>query len=89
MWLRKSKGLPPEVKLAVVSATVLLIVTMRIIEKNYELFQRAASARALVIERHLDLDLTEIISDKYKRGHILWLVTVAYSDPRYRWACWA
>ncbi len=74
-----SKAISPNVRLAVLSATILLLVTMRIVEKSYELFQRAASERALVIERHLDIELTEVISDKYKRGHILGLVTAAYS----------
>ncbi len=72
-------ALSPGVRLSIVAGTILLIVTLRIIEKNYELFQRAASTRAVIIERHLDMELSEVISDKYKRGHITWLVTGAYS----------
>jgi hypothetical protein len=70
--------LPSTIKLTVITATLLLIVTVRLIEKNYQLFQEAAATRAVVIERNLNFELTETISDRSKSDKFSSYVTGVY-----------
>lgn len=63
-------GVPDGIKLAVMSVTLLLIVAVRLIERNYQLLQAAAAQRALVLERKLNLELTETIMHRYKLGEV-------------------
>ncbi len=71
--------LPTPIKLMVIMVTLCLIVALRLIERNYDLFERAAVTRGLVIERRLNLELTEIISDRARSDHFSWYVTAAYA----------
>jgi hypothetical protein len=66
------------VKWSVIAVNLLLIVSLRVIDRNYQIFQGAAATRALVLERILNLELTEIISDRYANRGIAWCVTVVY-----------
>jgi len=58
-------ALPPLAKLAVLGATLLLIVALRSLETFYTLFQRVAALRARVIERSLNIELTDWITDEF------------------------
>jgi hypothetical protein len=62
----------PSVKLAVILATLILIFALRLLDRNYVLYQEAAIKRAEVIEKSLNLGLTETMDDVYHHDH-LWL----------------
>lgn len=57
-------AIPDTIKLAVIIATLLLIVGVRVIDKFYRLFQQAAAIRAKIIERAINFELTEVIADR-------------------------
>lgn len=69
--------LPNGIKLTVFVANLLLIVALRLIDRNYQVFQNAAATRARVLEKVLNLELTDIISIRYDgsnvRGYVTWL----------------
>lgn len=71
-------GVPGYIKLGIFLATLVLLVALRLFEKNYELFQRAASSRARILEKFLNLELTETITWRYKFEGILGIVTHIY-----------
>jgi len=69
----------PSVKVAVVLATLILIVTLRLLDRSYVVSQKAAINTAEIIERSLNLELTETASAVYHREH-LWLhVNIIYA----------
>ena len=55
-------GIPDLVKVVVIGITILLILALSFFEKSYQIIQEAAVERALIIERNLNLELTESIS---------------------------
>jgi len=59
-------GIPDTIKLAVMLATLLLLGGIRLMDKQYRLFQEAAAVRAKIIERSLNIELTDAISFRYK-----------------------
>jgi len=60
-----SGSVPDLVKVGVIWVTFVLIGALRLTENNYRFFQQAASLRAKILERHLNLELTETIANKY------------------------
>lgn len=73
-----TKILPDETKFAVLLVDLILIVALQLIDRNYQIFQRAAATRARVLERVLNLELTEVISQRYERANVQWYVTAVY-----------
>ena len=73
-----NSSLPDNVKFVIVSVTMLLVFTLKLIEVGYQSFQRAATTRALVIEKKLNIELTEIIDLRYKRDNVRWWMTLVY-----------
>lgn len=74
-----SGGLPDKVKLGVFLVTLLLIFVLHLIDENYRALEEATAGRALVIERDLNLELTEIISDRYIKTHAKLKVFIVYA----------
>jgi hypothetical protein len=70
--------LPNSVKVAVLGINLLLIILLRLLDRNYQVFQDAAATRALVLERTLNLELTEIITLRYKGCHLRRSITGLY-----------
>jgi hypothetical protein len=66
------------IKLAVLGVTLLLIVTLLMIDRNYRVFQRAAATRAKIIERNLNLELTEVIAQRYDLRNLSGFITGIY-----------
>ena len=64
--------------LTVVMVNLILICAVRVIERNYEVFQIAAAARALVLERVLNLELTEVICLRFQGACVRAFVTAIY-----------
>jgi hypothetical protein len=72
------KALSDPVKLAVLVVTLFLIVALQFVDRNYQVFQEAAASRARVLERILNLELTEVISQRYGFDHVHRYVTAVY-----------
>jgi hypothetical protein len=61
-------------KMAVILATLVLLIALRLLDRNYQLFQKAAIKRAIVIEKCLNLELTETTFDVYHYERLyIWL----------------
>jgi hypothetical protein len=65
-------------KFAVLAVTLLLIAALHLLDRNYRLFQQAADTRAVVLERRLNLELSEVITARYRIGKITTFVFVVY-----------
>ncbi|HEV2119899.1 MAG TPA: hypothetical protein VGS11_07345 [Candidatus Bathyarchaeia archaeon] len=61
-------ALTDQVKLAAIGSMMLLIVALRYVERSYRLFQDAVAGRARILERVMNFELTEKISERYKRS---------------------
>jgi hypothetical protein len=70
--------LPDEIKVAVLGVTLVLIIALQLIDRNYQVLQEAAATRALVLERTLNLELTEVISLRYNIYHVKMYVGAIY-----------
>ena len=57
-------------RFALIVITIAFIVTLRLLDHNYQQFQNAASIRARILETILNIELTETISDRYKRNRL-------------------
>ncbi|MGO9527545.1 MAG: hypothetical protein ACLPT4_15550 [Verrucomicrobiia bacterium] len=66
------------VKLAVLCVTLLLIVALYLLDTNYRVFQEATATRALVLERRLNLELSDVIAYRYGIGEIAAHVLLLY-----------
>lgn len=64
-----SATVPTVIKLAVFVVTLILILAVRLIHRNYQLFLEAAALRAKILERVLNLELTETISMRHRAEH--------------------
>ena len=74
-WLAAGPGdegtpLPEFVKLAILVITMGLLVVLYLNDRNYRVFQRAAATRATVLERKLNLELTEVIAQRYQNERV-------------------
>ncbi len=58
--------LTDNIKLAILGVTLLLIFTLSMIDQTYRVFLRAAADRAKILERSLNLHLTEVILNREK-----------------------
>lgn len=70
--------IPDLAKLGVFTITLVLISALYLIDKNYVSFQEAANTRALVLERMMNLELSEIITLRYRTDGINRHVKVIY-----------
>ncbi len=55
------------VKFGLIVITITFIVTLRLLDQNYMQFQNAASIRARILERLLNIEITGTISNRYNR----------------------
>ncbi len=68
----KEVALPGIVRLSILLITLLFIVAINLIERNYYLFISAIIQRALVLERALNIELSEIITIRHREGKAQW-----------------
>jgi hypothetical protein len=61
-------ALPGAVRLCILLVTLLFILAISLIERNYQLFIKAIVQRALVLEPTLNIELSEIITNRYREG---------------------
>jgi hypothetical protein len=71
---------PVPTKFVMFCVTLILILALYIIDKNYTVVQRAAKTRALVLEKKLNIELSEIITDRYRIEHINRDVLIVYGS---------
>lgn len=55
-----------------------LIITLLLLDRNYRVFQSAAATRAIVLERKINLELTEVIAQRYFFSHVKDTITYLY-----------
>jgi hypothetical protein len=65
-----SPALPNIIKLAVLLITLMLIVALHLMDRIYRILQSGAATRAIIVEKLLNLELTEVIGAKYRMGHV-------------------
>ncbi len=75
---KEESGASAEIKFAVFLVTLILIMALQLIDRNYIVFQKAAATRALVLERKLNIELSEIITDRYRSRNIEIFVWAIY-----------
>lgn len=73
-----SPGVPGFTKLSLFGVTLLLIVAVRFIERNYQLVLQGLAIRGKILERELDLELTETISIRHRIQHSAWYESGLY-----------
>lgn len=69
---------PDNWKLAALSSTLVLIVGLYLMDRNYRVFQKAASARAELIERRSIADLTQSIGRVHQAYHVQLYFQIVY-----------
>ena len=67
------------VKFAILFVNILLIVGLTIIDRNFTVIQKAANTRAAVLERIMNLELSEIITQRYRSAGLSGFATGLYS----------
>lgn len=65
-----SPDVDASVKFAVFGVTLLLILAVHLIDQNYRVSQQVINMRAVILERKLNLEMSETITDRYKAGDI-------------------
>jgi len=67
------------VKLGVLLVTLVLVIALRALEKNYQLYLKAASNRASILERRAGYELNQTIVERNSKHHQSLWVSVLYS----------
>ena len=70
--------LPPYIKSAVIGATLVLIVALQIMDRNYQVLQEASAKRALVLENTLNLNLTGVITLRFHQSRVNFYCLIIY-----------
>jgi len=85
--------IPDSAKFAIFTVTLILIIALHLLDRNYVVFQQAANTRAKVLERELNLELSEIISIRYANFgiknrvltvYLLFIIGVGVSKQAFR-----
>lgn len=69
---------PESIKAVILGVTLLLIGGLYILDRNYKVFQRAANDRANVLERVLNIELSDVITQRYRQDEVYNFVVVLY-----------
>jgi hypothetical protein len=65
-------------RFALIVITIAFIVSLRLLDHNYQQFEYATSIRARILETILNIELTETISERYRRDRLNWYVLSVY-----------
>ena len=68
--LQKMTSIDAGAKFGLIVVTMALIITLRLLDQDYQKLQGAASIRARILERSLNFELTDTITDRYKRDNL-------------------
>lgn len=66
------------VKLGILSITLVLVIALRQIERVYQLYQTAANLRGIIVERRLNIELGETMTDRSARFRMSDKITRIY-----------
>lgn len=69
---------PESIKAIILGITLLLIFGLYILDRNYRVFQKAASTRANVLERVLNIELSQVITERYRTKRVYNFVIALY-----------
>jgi hypothetical protein len=69
---------PETIKFAILAVLLILIFALSILDHNFQVLQLAAATRAMVIEKNLGFELTEIITNRYGRNKVKGLTAFVY-----------
>ncbi len=75
-----TSSLPDPAKFAVLLATLFLVAGMEVVDRTYRGIQEAAATRASILERNLNMELTDTISARFSHSQIGWAVFGAYGS---------
>jgi hypothetical protein len=73
-----SSAITVSVKLGILVVTLVLIVALRQVEKTYQIYQKAANFRSLILERRLNIELGTTIADRHMRYHMSRRISAIY-----------
>jgi hypothetical protein len=71
-------AIPEIFNLGIFLVTLILIIALHLLDKNYRVFQQAANTRANVIERKLNLELSETMTERHRMANVDWNVFFVY-----------
>ena len=60
----------PLAKFGVLIVTLFLILALQLLDKNYTVFQEAADTRSVVLERRLNIELSDVITQRCRSEHV-------------------
>lgn len=69
---------PESIKATILGVTLLLILGLYILDRNYRVFQKAASTRINVLEKLLNIELSDVITQRYRKSLVEAFMTVVY-----------
>lgn len=78
-YVDPTKNWPVDVKFAVLFVNILLIVALTTIDRNFSVIQKAGASRARVLERTMNLELSEVITQRYKGARLDYFATGLYT----------
>lgn len=61
---------PEPIKATILGVTILLIFGIYIMDRNYRVFQKAANTRANILERVLNIELSAVITQRYRMSRV-------------------
>ena len=70
---------PDDIKFAVLFVNILLIVGLTTVDRNFSVIQKAGASRARVLERIMNLELSEIITLRYRGAKLDYFATGLYT----------
>lgn len=77
-YLDPAKNWPDDIKFAVLFVNILMILGLTILDRNFSVIQRATGTRARVLERILNLELSERIGQRYLKANLEHFATGLY-----------
>ena len=77
--LDPAKAWPDDIKFAILFVNILLIVGLTTIDRNLSVIQKAGASRARVLERAMNLELSEVITQRYRGARLDYFATGLYA----------
>jgi hypothetical protein len=69
---------PEPIKATILGVTLLLIFVLYILDRNYLVLQRAAATRASILEKILNIELSDVITQRHRKNGVRYLMTSVY-----------
>ena len=69
---------PENIKFVILTVTLVLILALFLMDRFYQVFIKSSALRARILERMLNIELTEVITERYRYSKARHLVTFMY-----------